>query len=232
MKKVFRWIFIVIVFVIFAIDIAGFWKYKLKKNTNQVAVEPTISQEPENQDTYAGIEFVDLVSSDFKNNEKLFITNIEKDESEQYIIKGIIYEEYTVTKEEYNKIKNGTAVKIYGIEYTKDTIKSNNLNLKSTDENAYDLYITYDSKSKKYVVKDKTTDYSVYKSAEKYVKLTVDEEFTFIEEKNGKTIETTVKDVEESHKNLVTEENSIKMNISTLSFNKKGVCTKITELYM
>lgn len=232
MKKVIRWIFIIVVLIIFAIDIAGFWKYKLKKNTNQVAAVPEISQEPENKDPYAGIEFVDLKSSDFKNKEKLFITNIEKDENEKYIIKGIIYEQYTVTKEEYNKIKNGTSVKIFGSEYKKDTIKLNNLNLKSADENSYDLYITYDAKSNKYVVKDKTTDYNIYKTTNKYVKLLVDEDFVFVEEKNGRSNESTVKEVEETHKNLIVEENSIKVNISTLTFDKKGICTKITELHM
>lgn len=232
MKKVCRWIFIIIVVAIFAIDIAGLWKYKLKKNNTEVAVNAETTGEPEIQDPYEGIEFTELTSSDFKNSEKLFITNIESEENGKYTIKGIVYEEYTVSKDEYNKIKNGTAVKILDIEYKKDTIKSNNVNLKSTDENAYDLYITYDSKSKKYVIKDKTTDYSVYKSTEKYVKLTVDEDFTFIEEKNGKSSETTVKDVEETHKNLVKPENTLKINISTLTFDKKGVCTKISELYM
>ena len=34
MKKALKWIFFVILIVIFAIDVAGFWKYKLKKSNN------------------------------------------------------------------------------------------------------------------------------------------------------------------------------------------------------
>ena len=30
MKKILKWIFMITIVVIFAIDIAGFWKYKLK----------------------------------------------------------------------------------------------------------------------------------------------------------------------------------------------------------
>lgn len=230
MKKVFKWIFIIVVVVILAIDIAGFWKYKLKTNNSNVATtaEPIQALEEQNND----IEYIELTSNDFKNGEKLFITDITSEEEGKYTVKGIIYEEYTVTKEEYNKIKKGTAVNIFDIEYTKDQIQSNNLKLKSTNENAYDLYITYSSKYKKYIVKDRTTDYSVYKSTDKYVKLVVDDDLDFVEEKNGKTNKTTVKDVEESHKNLSEPENTIKVNISTLTFNKKGICTKITELYM
>lgn len=230
MKKVFKWIFIIVVVVILAIDIAGFWKYKLKTNNSDVATtaEPIQALEEQNND----IEYIELTSNDFKNGEKLFITDITSEEEGKYTVKGIIYEEYTVTKEEYNKIKKGTAVNIFDIEYTKDQIQSNNLKLKSTNENAYDLYITYSSKYKKYIVKDRTTDYSVYKSTDKYVKLVVDDDLDFVEEKNGKTNKTTVKDVEESHKNLSEPENTIKVNISTLTFNKKGICTKITELYM
>lgn len=232
MKKIFKWIFIVILVIIFGIDIMGLYKYKLKKNSNQVVANPEIIQEPENQEPYASIEYADLTSSDFKNSEKLFITDIESNEIGQYTIKGIIFEEYTVTKEEYNKIKNGTSVKILNKEYKKDTIKSNNLNLKSTEEDAYDLYITYDNKNKKYVIKDKTTDYSVYKPTEKYVKLVVNENLTFIEEKNGRSVENTVKDIAESHKNLLIPENALKINICTLTFDKNGKCKKITEIYM
>ena len=230
MKKVFKWIFIIGVVVILAIDIAGFWKYKLKTNNSNVATtaEPIQALEEQNND----IEYIELTSNDFKNGEKLFITDITSEEEGKYTVKGIIYEEYTVTKDEYNKIKKGTAVNIFDIEYTKDQIQSNNLKLKSTNENAYDLYITYSSKYKKYIVKDRTTDYSVYKSTDKYVKLVVDDDLDFVEEKNGKTNKTTVKDVEGSHKNLSEPENTIKVNISTLTFNKKGICTKITELYM
>lgn len=232
MKQVVKWIFIIIITVIFSIDIYGLYKYKLKKNDKEVASIPEVIQEPENKGPYENIEFVDLTSSDFKDNQKLFITNIEKDENNKYIIKGIICEEYTVTKDIYNKIRTGTSVKILNIEYKKDIIKSNNLNLKSDSNEAYDLYITYDYKSKKYVVKDKTTDYSVYKPTEKYVKLLVDENFSFVEEKNGRAIEKTIKDVEETHKDIIMPENALKLNICTLTFDKKGKCKKITEIYM
>lgn len=39
MKKAIKWIFFAIIIVIFAIDVAGFWKYKLKKSNNSTVAQ-------------------------------------------------------------------------------------------------------------------------------------------------------------------------------------------------
>ena len=105
-----------------------------------------------------------------------------------------------------------------------------NIKLKSSDEKAKKLYIKYDSKTKKYIVKDSTTNNSLYKPSENYVKVSVSESLEFDVVRNGKTDKQTVKSVVSTHSNISDpkgDEGSI--NLSTLTFNKKGVCTKITE---
>ena len=78
MKKALKWIFFVILIVIFAIDVAGFWKYKLKKSNNtqtQVATsaEGESDATPEETNQEENIEYTELTSKKFSNGEKLFI---------------------------------------------------------------------------------------------------------------------------------------------------------------
>jgi hypothetical protein len=237
MKKVIKWIFIVIFVAIFAIDMYGFWKYKLsQKSYSSTSIttnnEDVGSQEDVEVSEEEQIEYAELTSANFSNGEKLFITNIvDSDEEGKSIVQGLIYEEYEITKNEYDNIKNGkSSIEIFNIEYTKDKIQSNNLKLKSSDENAESLYIKYDSTTKKYVVKDSTTNYSVYKPTENYVQATVSENLQFIVEKN-KTLQTqTVKDVMQDHIKLTPPVDEVKINYSTIEFSKNGEISKITEI--
>lgn len=62
------------------------------------------------------------------------------------------------------------------------------------------------------------------------MKVSVSESLEFDVVRNGKTDKQTVKSVVSTHSNISDpkgDEESI--NLSTLTFNKKGVCTKITE---
>ena len=177
------------------------------------------------------IEYTELTSKKFSNGEKLFIKDISEESDGVYEIKGLIYEECRITSEEYKNLKSGkSTIEILGVEYSKDKIESNNIKLKSSDEKAKKLYIKYDSKTKKYIVKDSTTNNSLYKPSENYVKVSVSESLEFDVVRNGKTDKQTVKSVVSTHSNISDpkgDEGSI--NLSTLTFNKKGVCTKITE---
>ena len=47
--------------------------------------------------------------------------------------------------------------------------------------------------------------------------------------KNGKKNESTIEKQEESHKNIKIPTDTIKIDLCELTFNKKGVCTKITK---
>ncbi|MBO5349514.1 MAG: hypothetical protein J6A89_06840 [Clostridia bacterium] len=227
MKNAIKWIFIAICVVILAIDFIGFWKYKLKGSTNET---PTSTQPV--QDAAPEISYEELTSENFENGEKIFITNIKLNENEEnkYIVKGRIYEEYEITKEEYNNIKSGeSTIEIFGTEYSKDKIQSNNLKLKTSNEEAENFYIKYDSKTKKYLLKQSSTNYTVYKETEKYVQTTVDGDLDFIIQKNGKKNQSTIEEQAESYENIEIPTGVITTNLSELTFNKKGICTKITK---
>ena len=237
MKKAIKWIFFAIIIVIFAIDVAGFWKYKLKKSNNSTVAqveseEQTPDKGPDNSTTNNEVEYVELSTKNFVTGERLFITDITEENNGTYAVKGLVYDEYQITKDEYDKLKAGTSTtEIFGIEYSKDKITSNNLKLKSTDEKAENLYIKYDSKTKKYILKDSKTDYSVYKATEKYVQTTVDGSVEFDIVKNGKTIKKTVKAVASSYNKVSIPKDTIKINLSAIKFNKKGICSK-TKKYI
>ncbi len=232
-KTVVKWIFIIICVVILIIDFVGFWKYKLKGTKYQVATSADTADDVAiEENTEPEVDYEELTNKDFSDGEKLFITNINKDENEEdkYIIKGLIYEEYEFSKEEYNNIKSGkNTIEIFGKEYSKNKLQSNNLTLKSSDSDAENFYIKYDTKTKKYILKESTTDYTVYKSAEKYVQTTVDNDLDFVIEKNGKKNESTIEEQEEAYKNVKIPTDTIKIDLCELTFNKKGTCTKITK---
>ncbi|MBP3502046.1 MAG: hypothetical protein J6K42_00985 [Clostridia bacterium] len=236
-KTVIKWIFIIICGVILVIDFVGFWKYKVKGTKYEIATNADATNDAVNdadieENIEPEIEYEELTSKDFSDGEKLFITNINKDENEEdkYIIKGLVYEEYEFSKEEYNNLKSGkNTVEIFGNDYSKDKISSNNLILKSSDSNAEKFYIKYDTKTKKYILKESTTDSTIYKSTEKYVQTTVDNNIDFVIEKNGKKNTSKIEEQKESHKNIKIPTDAIKIDLCELTFNKKGICTKITK---
>lgn len=236
-KTVIKWIFIIICGVILIIDFVGFWKYKVKGTKYEIATNADATNDAVNdtdieENIEPEIEYEELTSKDFSDGEKLFITNINKDENEEdkYIIKGLIYEEYEFSKEEYNNLKSGkNTVEIFGKTYSGDKMKSNNLTLKSSNSDAESFYIKYDTQTKKYILKESTTDYIVYKSTEKYVQTTVEDELDFVIEKNGKKNESTIKNEEEFYKNIKIPTDKIKIDLCKLTFNKKGVCIKIVK---
>ena len=92
------------------------------------------------------------------------------------------------------------------------------------------LTLTSYQSQKKYILKEKETDYIVYKSTKSSVKIDVPEGTTFATIKNGKTSTKKVEDVLDSHKKLEEPEAETgSINTCTLTFNKNGDCTKITE---
>ena len=232
-KTVIKWIFIIICVVILVIDLIGFWKYKVKGTKYQI----TTSTEPIDdvgveENIEPEINYENLTSKDFSNGEKLFITNIKQDENEEkkYTVQGLIYEEYEISKKEYNNVKSGkSTIEIFGKNYSKDKIQSNNLKLKSSDSDAEAFYIKYDAKTKKYILKESTTDYTVYKSTEKYVQTIVNNDLKFVIEKNGKKNESTIEKEEKSYKNINIPTDTIKISLCELTFNKKDICTMITK---
>lgn len=233
MKNAIKWTFFIILIGIFAIDVAGLWKYKIKGLKNDTVAKATVQTEeqadvaPEEE---IEIEYNEITSTTFSDGEKMFITNIVTEDEENYKVQGLKYKQYEVTKEEYNNLKEGkSTINIFGIEYSKDSTSAGNIILKSSDENAKSYYIKHDTKNKKYILMSSTTDYTVYESEEEYYEITVSGDLEFEIIKNGKTTESTVKEVAQSYNDIEIPEDTSKINSSEFLFNKKGVCTKITE---
>ena len=230
MKKFLKIAVIIIVFALLVVDFVGLWKYKLSGKKYELATaSDDVAVNEIGESDVDTVEYTELTSKTMKNYEKLFIKNIEE-ESGKYLIKGLLYQPYEISKEDYTALRAGKSVEIFGISYQQSQIKANNLILKSSDKNAKNYYIKYDTTSKKYILKDTKTDYEIYQSTDKYVKLSVAEGTDFSIEKNGKTEKTKIEKVLETHKNLKEpEKETEKINICTLTFDKKGECTKITE---
>lgn len=230
-KTVIKWILIVICVIILVIDFWGFWKYKLSGTKYPTANNAEDSADVAPEEQVPTINYEELASTDFSNGEKIFITDIEKDEDEsKYIIKGLIYEEYEFTKEEYDNVKAGKeTIEIFGKKYSKDKISSNNLILKSSDADAEKFYIKYDTKTKKYLLKESAKNNTIYKTTEKYVKTTVNKNLDFVIEKNGKKNTSKIEKQEEFYKNIEVPKDSIKVDLCGLTFDKKGTCIKITK---
>lgn len=234
MKKGLKILVILVMAIILAIDFAGLWKYKLngKKYELQTASDDVAGEEYD-VGTEESIQYEELTSTTLVSLDKLFIKNIEKNEDGTYEIKGLVVRPVEISNESYTSLKSGKEVEILGVTYTKKQIKSNNIILKSEDENAKDYYVKYDTISKKYILKDTSNEASVYEKTDKYVSINVDEDFSFVTDKNGKTTKSTIEEVVESHKDLAEpEEATSEINVCVLTFDKSGNCTKLTEYCM
>lgn len=227
MKKVIKIIIIIVVIVFLAIDFYGLWKYKLsgKPYVLETLSDDSAVEEMQQEE----IQYEEITSSTLKDGKVLFINNIDKND-EKCIVKGIIYEPYEISKDDYDGLKSGESLEIIGATYKKNKIKSNTMTLKSSDSSAKGYYISYDSSKKKYTLKESEDDYTVYKSTQKNVKIEVENGTTFATVKNGKTTTSKVENVVDTHSNIDTPEGETgKINTCQLTFNKNGICTKITE---
>lgn len=230
MKKVLKWIIIVVVLIILGIDFYGLWKYKL--NGKQYVLETggdDAASEEVSDSADVGDEYEELTKSSMSEGDVLFISNIEKADK-TYTVKGIMYEPYEVAKDDYTSLRNGKSVEILGTTYTKSQIKNNKLYLKSKDSSAASYYVNYDVSSRKYVLEDAKTNSIVYKSKEKKVKLDVASGTTFVIDKNGKLETKKIDSVVDSHKDLTAPDGETSsINVAQIKFSQNGTCTKITE---
>lgn len=230
MKKFFKVLIIIAIFALLAIDFWGLWKYKLNGTTYELDTGSDDVAMNEVSDSDGGSEYSELNSSMMNSGERLFIKNIEQSDDGKYEIKGLLYSQYEISKEDYNALREGNTVEVLGKKYKKYQIKSNNLVIKSSEKDAQDLYVKYDTEIKKYVVKESKTDNEIYQSSNKYVKLTVAKGTEFSIEKNGSTQKKKIEDVVESHKDVQSPDGSSdSANLCSITFDKNGNCTKIVE---
>ncbi len=231
MKRIIKVIVLLVIFVFLVIDFIGLWKYKLSGKKYEVATNTESDVAVEEAPQGPKIEYTDLSSTTISNDEVVFIKNIEdEDQNGKYVVQGLVFAPYEVSKDDYNSLRAGKSVEILGKKYAKSQIKSNNLILKSSDSNAKEYYINYDTKNKKYILKEKKTDYTVYKTTEQYVKASITKGTTFSVVKNGKTENKKIQDVIDIHKNLEEPQGETgAINTCVFTFNKNGDCSKIVE---
>lgn len=231
MKKNLKIVVLLVVFVFLIIDFVGLWKYKLSGKKYELATNTEDDAVAEELPEEVKIEYINLESATMNSDEVLFIKNIENEDN-KYTVQGLIYTPYEVSKDDYTSLRSGESVEILGKKYTKSQIKSNNLVLKSSDDNTTDYYINYDTKNKKYVLKENKTDNIVYVTTDQHAKVSVAEGTAFSIVENGKTQNKKIEDVVENHKDLKEpEKETASINTCILTFDKSGVCTKIVETY-
>ena len=224
MKKVLKVLVIIVIVIVLGIDFYGLWKYKL--SGKQYVIEAESDEDYATEEPQEKIVYEEITSATLVDGKVLFIKNIEES-GETYTVKGVIYAPCEISKEDYDDLKAGESVEILGTEYTKNRVKSNSMTLKSTESSAKDYYISYD---KKYILKDSETDYTIYKSTEKNVKVEVAKETSFVTVKNGKTTTAKIDSVVEKHTDLTEPDGETgSINTCELTFNKDGECTKIKE---
>ena len=113
-----------------------------------------------------------------------------------------------------------------------EKMRSSNLMLQPVEDDidAGQFYIKYDYTNGRYVLKDATTDYTVYRATGQYVSTIVDSSLPFTVQKNNKITEYTVADVVDTHTKLPIPGDQVKIDYSTLTFSRNGEITKIEEL--
>ncbi len=142
--------------------------------TNTQELNQTISKMNEriNKTTVikANAQYKELTKN-LGENEGLYITSISKDTEGKYLIKGVKFEEYTLTAGEVNKLKDGARIIIDGKEYfIGNAEQPNTLRANGSEVDV----LTIVEKDGKYILKG-STEYSVIrKMTDEYLTVTVD----------------------------------------------------------
>lgn len=229
MKKILKIVIVLVIFVLLIIDFVGLWKYKLSGKKYETATSTENDAVVEELPKEDPINYIELDSTTMNSDEVLFIKNIESKDG-KYTVQGIIYTPYEISKDDYTTLRSGESVEILGKTYTKGQIKSNNLVLKASDDNTTDYYVNYNTKTKKYILKENKTDNIVYATTSQYAKVTVEEGTAFSVIENGKTQNKKIEDVIDTHKEQEDpKEETANLNTCVLTFDKNGNCTKIVE---
>jgi len=119
-------------------------------------------------------EYKNMTEISLKENEGLYITSIEKTSDKKISIKGVKFEEYSLSSEEVEKLKHGATIMINGQEYY---YKENSL---VTNKNGYAEF-SLSKNNDKYILNTNTEWNVTRKMTEEYLTLTLEQDVKYIE---------------------------------------------------
>lgn len=152
--------------------------YQLLTNTQELNQTITKMNERINKTTVikSNAQYKELTNN-LGENEGLYITSISKDTDGKYLIKGVKFEEYTLTAGEVNELKAGARIVIEGKEYFIENEEQSNV-LK-TNGSGIDTF-TIVEKDGKYVLQGNTEFSVTRKMTDEYLTVTVDKNTKYI----------------------------------------------------
>lgn len=168
------------------------------------------------------------ISSKLKGKEVFYVTDVvdNSDFDNTYTLKGVIYDETTITKSELNKYLKEKKVEVDGQKYE---IKKNEDGYYSLIDSKYDseCYWIKKKNNNTYTLESTTEFPTVYKLTNKYKEITVSGNLKC---EYGETQEkTTVKKYFKNFKDRDPIDSTNPDGVFTFNFNKNGNCTKIVE---
>ena len=168
------------------------------------------------------------ISSKLKGKEVFYVTDVvdNSDFDNTYILKGVIYDETTITKSELNKYLKEKKVEVDGQKYE---IKKNEDGYYSLIDSKYDSerYWIKKKNNNTYTLESTTEFPTVYKLTNKYKQITVSGNLKC---EYGETQEkTTVKKYFKNFEDRDPIDSTNPDGVFTFNFDKNGNCTKIVE---
>lgn len=178
-----------------------------------------------NNNTHNTIKYADI-TKELEGIDVLYVTDVEKIDSE-YILKGVIYTEYTISKDELNRIVSKGKMTLDGKEYTLKKVK-NEEELKANS--IYGLsdgyrYIAKKENSNLYYLYSITQISDVWKLTNDYRQIKVSENLIVVDDYTEE--KTTVKKEFNNFKNSKKAKNETNPSPAYKFEFKNGKCTKI-----
>lgn len=177
----------IIIIVLIVLAGVGFSAYRLGKNKGKEdtqamnennTVNNTISNKTENthnNDTTTIETKYTQITDAIPADERLSVTNVEK-ENGKYLIQGVIYSDYTITKQEFDDLKNGKTIMISQEEY-KYTTKNDEGITGDYLENKSQKYVAFHIErldSNTYVIYRTAQFETIWTATDKYVQIELD----------------------------------------------------------
>lgn len=155
---------IVIILVIYS---AYFIYSTYRKNTEKTAdeiVTPVTTEEGYLQINTTG-----------NNKERASINKVNKNDDNTYTLKGVLISRYTITENEYDYLKNQVPLVVDGINYYFTWSEKYNKYIFISKENNKVYYLEKDKNSDNYFVNIDADEKEVYKTTDKKIEITIDE---------------------------------------------------------
>ena len=109
------------------------------------------------------------------NKERASINKVNKNDDNTYTLKGVLISRYTITENEYDYLKNQVPLVVDGINYYFTWSEKYNKYIFISKENNKVYYLEKDKNSDNYFVNIDADEKEVYKTTDKKIEITIDE---------------------------------------------------------